>query len=77
MSRVKLVEVLISHTTDEIFPYTTNQLAVYMKHICDNFENQWQGNIVEEEPNFEEVYQPKFDATDPRAMAGIKTGEQE
>ena len=48
-----------------------------MQHICDNLLKEGQIEIVEELPFQEPEYQPKFDATDPRALAGKKTGEEE
>ena len=52
-----MVRVNQSHTTSEKFPYTTKQLAVYMKHICDNLEKEYQVEIIEEVPNFGPVEQ--------------------
>ena len=48
MSRCKLVEVKVSHANSEQFPYTAKDLAVYMKHICDEFDKEGQVEVYEE-----------------------------
>ena len=38
MSRCKLTEIKTSHRNSEQFPYTADQLALYMQHLCDTME---------------------------------------
>lgn len=62
MSRIRLIEVKVSHGTDEVFPYTTKDLAIYMQHICDNLMKEGQMEIIEESPFIKPEYKPNFDA---------------
>ena len=44
MSRCKLTEIQTSHKNCERFPYSADELALYMQHLCDIMEP-----VVEEE----------------------------
>ena len=35
MTRCKLTEIKTSHKNNEHFPYTADQLALYMQHLCN------------------------------------------
>ena len=34
MSRCKLTHLKIPHSNSDVFPYTSDELAIYMKHLC-------------------------------------------
>ena len=38
MSRCKLTEIQKSHKNNEQFPYTADELAWYMQHLCNTME---------------------------------------
>ena len=53
MSRCKLTEIKTSHQNNEEFPYTANQLAVYMNHLCNTMDPIIEDEVLselEEEP---------------------------
>ena len=35
MSRVKMIEVTQSHCNSTPFPYTADELALYLQHLCE------------------------------------------
>ena len=72
MSRCKLTEVKVSHSNSETFPYTAEQLAVYMFHICEQEERppEDQSQISSMEERVE--YQERFNSIDERVLAGLR-----
>ena len=49
MTRCKLTEIKKSHHNNEQFPYTADELALYMQYLCDSLE-----------PIVEEIYQSEI-----------------
>ena len=68
MSRCKLTHVKHSHENSEEFPYTADELAVYMHHICEQMleplEDQSEISSLFERVEYEE----KFDSKDERVL---------
>ena len=76
MSRCKLTELTVTHANSDDFPYTSDELALYMLHICQQLdvEEEIQSQISSLSEHV--AYQEKFESVDERALLGIKVGEE-
>ena len=76
MSRCKLTEVKQSHSNSEFFPYTADQLAIYMNYLCEQREAPEQEPSEISDIEVESEREVRIVPEDPRAMAGIRIGEE-
>jgi hypothetical protein len=75
MSRCKLTEVKISHSNNEIFPYSAEELALYMHHICEQLEAPPQDPSEISSLSEYVEYQEHFESRDERILQGVRIEE--
>ena len=72
MTRVKMTETFQTHPNSSPFPYTADELALFMHHLCQENEDQDDAQSDISSLNNEPMREERTDLRDERVLAGIR-----